>query len=60
MLWQLNMEELTSNSYEATPTHSTENKQNQNMENILDTSVMVDPRKSVYYKSRPEEYDVEN
>lgn len=29
-----------------------------NLENILDTSVMIDPRKSVHYKYRPEEYDI--
>lgn len=60
MLWQLNMDQLSSHSYEATPRNSTSNEQNQNMENILDTSVMVDPRKSVYYKPRPEDYDVED
>lgn len=60
MLWQLNMDQLASNSYEAAPRSSTDNEQNHNMENILDTSVMVDPRKSVYYKPRPEDYDVDD
>lgn len=29
-----------------------------NFENILDTSVMIDPRKSTHYKYRPEDYDI--
>lgn len=29
-----------------------------NLENILDTSVMIDPRKTTHYKFRPEDYDI--
>lgn len=29
-----------------------------NLENILDTSVMIDPRKSMHYKYRPDDYDI--
>lgn len=53
------MENILSNSFDSAMGKSLENEQNQNFNNILDTSVMVDPRKSTYFKPRPEEYDIE-
>lgn len=53
------MDEMLSNSNDSAMGKSVENEQNQNFNNILDTSVMVDPRKSVYFKPRPEDYDIE-
>lgn len=53
------MEEIANQSSDSAVGNSIENEQNQNFENILDTSIMVDPRKSIYYKPRPEDYDIE-
>lgn len=55
MLWKLNMEILNGSDMSSAQ-QSSEN--DRNFENILDTSVMIDPRKSVHYKYRPEEYDI--
>lgn len=54
MLWKLNID--VANVSEASSQRSTEN--DRNFENILDTSVMIDPRKSHHHKYRPEEYDI--
>lgn len=59
MLWKLNMEQALASSFDSAVGKSVENEQNQHFNNILDTSVMVDPRKSAYFKPRPEEYDIE-
>lgn len=56
MLWNLNMEVL--NHSDLAATRSMEN--DHNLENILDTSVMVDPRKSLHYKHRPEDFEIED
>lgn len=55
MLWKLNMEIL--NDSDVTTRQSMEN--DHNLENILDTSVMIDPRKSLHYKYRPEDFEIE-
>lgn len=54
MLWKLNID--VSNISEASSQRSIEN--DRNFENILDTSVMIDPRKSQHHKYRSEEYDI--
>lgn len=54
MLWKLNMD--AANASDGSMQRSTEN--DRNLENILDTSVMIDPRKSHHYKYRAEEYDI--
>lgn len=55
MLWKLNMDILNGSDLSAAQ-RSIEN--DRNLENILDTSVMIDPRKSLHYKYRSEEYDI--
>lgn len=54
MLWKLNLDVV--NTSEVSSQRSMEN--DRNFENILDTSVMIDPRKSQHHKYRPEEYDI--
>lgn len=44
------------NDVEDTTHKSMEN--DHNLENILDTSIMIDPRKSNHYKYRPEDFDI--
>lgn len=56
MIWKLNME-LLNCSDASSQQKSIEN--DHNLENILDTSVMIDPRKSIHHKYRPEDYDIE-
>lgn len=56
MLWQLNMD--AENLSDVSTQRSMEN--DRNLENILDTSVMIDPRKSHHYKRRPEDFDIED
>lgn len=55
MLWKLNMDVLNTSDFSSAQ-RSMEN--DRNLENILDTSVMIDPRKSIHFKYRPEEYDI--
>lgn len=57
MLWKLNLDIWNTSSVSSQQQRSIEN--DHNLANILDTSVMVDPRKSVYHKYRPEDYDIE-
>lgn len=54
MLWKLNMDILDTS--EASTQRSIEN--DRNLENIMDTSIMIDPRKSLHYKYRPDDYDI--
>lgn len=54
MLWKLNMD--VANTSNASNHRSMEN--DRNLENIMDTSVMIDPRKAKHYKYRPEDYDI--
>lgn len=55
MLWKLNMDIMNGSDFSSAH-GSIEN--DRNMENILDTSIMIDPRKSTHYKYRPEDYDI--
>lgn len=57
MLWKLNVDILNASDVSST-TQRTSMENDRNLENILDTSIMVDPRKSQHYKYRPEEYDI--
>lgn len=54
MLWKLNMDILDTS--EASTQRSIE--KDRNLENIMDTSIMIDPRKSLHYECRPDDYDV--
>lgn len=56
MLWKLNMDVV--NDIDQTGRRSMEN--DHNLENILDTSVMIDPRKSHHYKYRPDDFEIED
>lgn len=56
MLWKLNLDTWNTSEV-SSQQRSIEN--DQNLGNILDTSVMVDPRKSMHHKYRPEDYDIE-
>ncbi|XP_031620731.1 POC1 centriolar protein homolog [Contarinia nasturtii] len=55
MLWSLNMDIINDNDISSAQ-RSIEN--DRNMGNILDTSVMIDPRKTTHYKFCPDDYDI--
>lgn len=44
------------NDVDDTTRRSIEN--DHNLENILDTSIMIDPRKTNHYKYRPDDFDI--
>lgn len=54
------MTEMLSNSIDSAVGNSIDNEnQNPNLNNIHDTSIMVDPRKSIFFKPKPEEYEID-
>lgn len=53
MLWKLNVE-----SWESSDLLHSQDKEN-DMGNILDTSLLVNPQHSMKDKFRPEDYDIE-
>lgn len=60
MLWKLNMDPMATNLFDSTRNYNPKNDKNTNFENILDTSIMIDPRKSMYFKTTPEDFEIEN
>lgn len=59
MVWKLNMEEQLSVAANGTPRYSLDNDENENQENILDQSIMVDPRKMTK-GFKLDDYEMEN
>lgn len=59
MVWKLNMEDQLAIGADAGPRYSLDNDENVNQENMLDESIMVDPRKmKAAYKL--DDYEMEN